>query len=243
MRRHALVSCLAVLVLPIAGCITPLELSGGSPQDDSSSTSATSTTASRAGRQLTQAEVDAVVPTVPVDATASDDEVNARDLDSDPDECLDVLLLGETATDLKGFRVASTRRSWTVPQDDYLEYSITVSTHSRPIGPELLDRAGSAMSSCDAFPYTGQDERGPFDLRVLTDPRTVQNFGDQTFANRITSHVMVDGQSTPLYLDQLVVRIGHNLLRATQYHADSARTFADLEGFIDQMVKDLEEQP
>lgn len=219
---------LTALALPLAGCVTPF----GS--DDPAST------AKDPGRQLTLEEVEDALPQVPVGAEVARLDPQPTDLRTDPTECLEVLRSGESATELRSAEVATARRGWAASAPAGSEVTVSVTSYSRPVGGAVLDQAGSAMSSCSDFDYTGQSDGHPFELHLRSQPRTVDPIGEQTFAARITAVEMIGGQERKVFIDQLVVRSGHNLLRLSHSHWDESATHAVLETNARTMLTSLE---
>lgn len=239
-RPPAAVSLVMALVMPLAGCGTIF----GSDDAASAPTSSSSTSSSTGniGRQLTKEEATHALPATPSGARSTSVDGTSSHHASDPEECLDVLRQGKTADDLRASRVVSVSRGWRTAAPESIEYTFRIESFSRPVGPELLDRAGAAMSTCGAFSFTGEDDGGTFDDRVLIEPRTVAPLGDQSFADRVTSFIPdARGKAQRVYVDQLVVRVGNNLLLASRIHKDKTTSFDPLEAHAEHMLRDLTE--
>lgn len=232
-------SIAAAAALPLTGC-APF-VSGDSTTSTTSTTTSTPSPTG-AGRQLTEAEAEAALPTRPAGAKEPRDRGESKDRATDPQECMDVLRIGDTATQLGKDRVARASRTWNT-SSPVTGHSFRVDSYSHPVGPELLDRAGSAMAGCDAFSLTGRDDDGSFDLRVLAEPLPVASLGEQNYAARITSFERVNGKSERYHLDYVVVRVGHNLVEVSVTHQDEDAGVERLEDAARDILDRLEETP
>lgn len=229
MTRHrtAAVGLVAALVLPLAGCGV---LPGGDP----------TTPAPDPGRQLTEQEARDALPEVPATDEARPEGAEPHDLEADPPECLDVLRAGEAADELTSTRVVRESRGWLSSSPPDSDMTVTIASYSSPVDPAILDRAGAALSSCESFDYRGVDADGTsFDLDMYAEPRTVEPIGDQTFADRITMKQKIDGVRTTVYIDQLVMRIGHTLVTVSQIHFDVELSTRKLEKYAAEVLESL----
>ena len=237
-----LAGALAAAVLPLAGCVTPFASDEPTSQTTTTSPtpSASSPTAETGeGRQLTEAEAEAALPARPEGAEDVAPQSDPEGRTTDPAECLDVMRIGDEADSLRTVRVAHAKRTWRT-KDPATTYGFEIDSHSRPVGPTLLDRAGAAMADCSAFSLTGRDHAGHFDLRVLAEPRTVSTLGEQSYGARLITFDQVDGKSVRVYLDYVVVRAGNNLVEVNSVHLDEDRGLAELETHAAQILEDLQ---
>lgn len=229
--RRALMTAvagIAAVAVPLTGCSTPYGKGAADPGD-------------RAGRQLKQEEAEQALPEVPQGAEAATPDELARDRATTPTDCVDVMLIGPTKTDLDDARVVRAQRSWSASSPAGSQYIVTIESYSHPVGTPVLDQAGAAMSSCGEFTYTGTLDSEPFNLHLMAQPRPVRPRGEQTFANRITIVDVVGGKRRKIFVDRLVVRDGHNLVHVAHSHWDEATTFEGMETYAGEMLTDLEE--
>lgn len=232
-RRHATLTVTALLtaaMLPLAGCATPF----GS--DDPTTTT---TTSKDPGRQLSEAEAEAALPAVPVGGEVVELEPEPTELETTPAECLEMLRNGESAQGLKSGRVARVRRGWNSDSPAGSQMTVSITSHSEPVSAEILDRAGAAMSTCGTFTYRGKDRSGDFELNLRGEPRTVDPLGDQTFADRITVFETLGGQERKIFVDQLIVRSGNNLVHVNHSHWDESASHEPLEAYARGMLDAL----
>lgn len=202
---------------------------------------ASTTPSDGAGRQLTQDEADQALPEVPEGAEVATPEEPATDLATDPAECMDVMLIGQTKTDLDDSRVAQARRSWSVSSTSGAQYTVTIESFSQPVDATVLDKAEAAMSSCSEFSYTGTQGSDGFHLNPQATPRPVAPSGEQTFANRITTLEMIGAQPRKIFVDRLVVRAGHNLVHVRHAHWEESNTFEEMETYAGETLTNLEQ--
>lgn len=227
LARGAALSLAAGLAL--SGCQTPAE-DPGPARSTGSATETTPAPLQRAGRQLTPREIEAALPRRPPGTKEQPAGDSGWNRSTDPAECIDVLRQGRHWRSLKEHSIAKSARAWSRTTDDLtLNSTFSLASYSRPVGRELLDSAGAALSSCASFSVTGEDASGFFDLRVLAEPRTATTIGEQTFALRLTSFDSIEGRTQRIYIDYLVVRVGHNLIQVSQTSLDETRTMAGLE--------------
>lgn len=227
--RARTAAALAATTLALGGCgITPF----GS--DDT-----TTAAAPDPGRQLTDREAEQALPEVPVGAEAAPVQPEAQDLETSPSQCLDVLRGGQQGDELKATEVVHARRAWSADQPSGSQYTVSIGSHSEPIDSQTLDTAGAAMSTCATFTFSGRDATGTFETTMQSQPRTVAPVGDQTFAARITIVEVIGGQERKIFIDQLVVRVGHNLLRVNHTHWDESSGHEPLEAQVRAMLDDL----
>lgn len=234
----ALAGALAAVALPLTGC-TPFANDELTTTTSPTPSSSSPTAETGEGRQLTEAEATAALPTRPEDAEDVAPQSEPEGRTTDPAGCLDVMRIGAEAEDLRSVRVARAQRTWRTT-DPATTYGFEIDSHSRPVGPTLLDRAGAAMADCSAFSLTGRDDAGPFDLRVLAEPRTVSTLGEQSYGARLVTFDQVDGKSVRVYLDYVVVRAGNNLVEVNSVHLDEDRGIAELETQAAQILEDLQ---
>ena len=239
----ALTAALAAVALPLTGCAPFASDEPTSPTTTTSSTPSSSspTAETGEGRQLTEAEATAALPTRPKGALDVAPQSDPEGRTTDPAECLDVMRIGAEAESLRAVRVVHATRTWRTA-DPATTYGFEIDSHSRPVGPTLLDRAGAAMADCSAFSLTGSDDAGHFDLRVLAEPRTVSTLGEQSYGARLITFDQVDGKSVRVYLDYVVVRAGNNLVEVNSVHLDKDRSIAELETHAAQILQDLQVQ-
>ena len=239
-RTPAVVGLVLALVVPLTGCDTPF--GGSDPSPSRPASSSPSPEAKGAGRQVTDEQAKAALPTRPEGATAASTTSTSDDRETDPEECLDILRLGPEETALRKVRVANATQSWST-RSPVVTHTFRVDSYSRPVGSTLLDRAGAAMGNCQAFSLIGTDDDGPFDLRVLAEPRALSTIGEQNFAVRIISFAQENGKTSRVYLDYVVVRQGHNLVEVTSAHRVEGRGFGELEKSAQDILDKLEETP
>lgn len=237
----ALTAALAAVALPLTGCAPFASDEPTSPTTTTSPTPSSSspTAETGEGRQLTEAEAEAALPARPEGAEDVAPQSDPEGRATDPAECLDVMRIGDEAESLRTVRVAHAKRTWRT-NDPATTYGFEIDSHSRPVGPTLLDRAGAAMADCSAFSLTGRDHAGHFDLRVLAEPRTVSTLGEQSYGARLITFDQVDGKSVRVYLDYVVVRAGNNLVEVNSVHLDEDRGLAELETHAAQILEDLQ---
>ncbi|WP_435201807.1 hypothetical protein [Janibacter sp. GS2] len=221
MRPARAIAVTTVTALAVAGCVGPL--AGDDPSSPPSSSSASqgttpsptrSTDFGRAERELTDAEAKQVLPERPADATPNE-SATVKQRRTDPEVCIDLLRLGWQGRTAKTMRTAYAESDYFTDADDletYQGYTLSVSSHSSPVSPGLLSRAGDALGQCEAFAFTGTSAGSSFDDRILAEGLPVRNIGEQTFAVRLTSFVTLKGRTHRIYLDHLDVRVGHNLV-------------------------------
>lgn len=245
--RGAAAALVTAVALPLTACVVPVDLPGRSSTSAPSTAPTTSSHSwTRAGRQLTTHEALAALPTMP-DQGAKDEEEwtteakNAlNDRSTDPAECLNVLRLGDSAAALEEHHVASVNRSWIEPT---VVYMFTVRSFSQPVGPDLLDRAGAALSTCDSFLLSGIDRGEPFEERLRASPRPAPatSLGEQSLTLRMTSFDATDGRNEEVYTDHLVARVGNNLIDVKATHRVKSTGQQRLEDFATQILGHLEE--
>lgn len=196
------------------------------------------------GREISDGEAKAALPEKPNGYTGGDYEVTAEDRETSPESCLDLLRLGSLAEDLRedrsGFGGATYAKD-TGPIDDQEIYTITVASHSDPVGPDILAAAGNALGDCSAFSFTGRDEGGNFDERIIAEGLPVKNIGDQTFAVRLTAFPRIDNDVHRQYVDQIDVRVGHTLVSVRSTHYEENADTEDIEGMAQEILDNLEE--
>lgn len=215
--------------ITLTGCSLPFAGDGDDASSPPSSSSAgpdptPTEDLGRAGRQLTDQEVEQALPTTP-DGYTRDEQPRSTQRRTDPETCLDLLRLGWQGRNANQKRTARADGHWYTNGNDvetYHAYSATVATHSEAVSPHLLRRAGEALGQCDSFSLTGVTSGASFDDRVLTESIQVRNIGEQTFAVRLISFVQVNGKTHRLYLDTLDFRVGHNLVsvQSVSYQED-----------------------
>lgn len=249
-RRALTTLSTALAAVLLTGCIPTLVSDDPSSPPPTPTSSAPSPTAStptpdpaleRAGRQLTAAEAKSALPPLQKGSRQQSSDVTAYNRKSDPEDCVDVLRLGYQGRHLKEARVVDAAHNWTRGTGDAtVGYSTSVESHSRAVGSTMLDRAGSALSGCGTFALYGQDKDGPIDLRLEAQPRSVAPLGEQTFAVRIITTEQINGKPRKFYLDQLVVRIGNNLVEVTQATFDESVDMTRLEELAGDIITELE---
>lgn len=230
----------------LTGCSTPF---GGDEGASAVTSSTTSTSASsptpdlgRATRELSGAEARKLLPTKPEGYRSTEVDNDSRWRRTDPEVCVDLLRLGWQGRHAYSRRTARGGASWYTNPDDtetYQAYTVTIDSHSDPVGPGLLGRAGDALGQCGAFALTGTSADGAFDERILAEGLPVRNIGEQTFAVRLTSFVEVGGRTHKLYTDQLVVRVGHNVVTVGSTHYRERSSTRRLEKLADETVENL----
>lgn len=230
----------AACAVALTGCITPF--GGEEPTSTTSTSTQTTTPETRAGRQLSDDEAAAVLPTRPASAKDVPLDTSTRERTTDPQECIDVLRSGETYDALSTTKAGDAYRGWAESGSDPVTYNIRIRSYTEPVTPDLLDRAGSALGGCDAFSLMGTDDNGPFDLRVLAEPRTTSSLGEQNFGLRLISFNTVRGKSQRVYLDYVIVRVGHNLIEVGDVHQDETKSLEPLETYAQQILDDLEQE-
>lgn len=246
LRPIALATAAAVV---LSGCALPFAGDDDSTSPPSSSTSASSSTADptptadigRAGRQLTEKEVKEALPDAPKGYTASDQATSSHRR-ADPEICLDVLLLGWQGRNAQRKRTARVNDGWHKNGDKVETYhaqAATIATHSEPVSPHLLGRAGEALGQCESFSLTGQTSGASFDDRVLAEGLQVRNIGEQTFAVRLITFTQINGRTHRLYVDTLNVRAGHNTIsvQSVSYREDQGTD--ELEEMAGSILDDL----
>lgn len=223
------------LTLALAGCIPTLvsddATSASPPPLTTSSAPASPTTPPdlvRAGRQLDETEAKALLPPTPKGIKEQPPQPPSTQRSSDPKECVDVLRLGWHARKLAQSRVARATRGWTAAKSSN-HHDFKIQSYSRPVGPALLDKAGSALSTCSSFALIGRDSGGSFDLRLLTEPRSVTPIGEQTFAVRVITFDQFKGQTKRVYVDYLLFRVGNNIVEVSHTTLDKSLGMEDLE--------------
>lgn len=196
------------------------------------------------GREITEAQAEAALPEKPNGFTSGDYEAGAEDRNTSPEECMDLLLLGSEAEDLRESRSAfagTTYAKDTGPIDDQEVYTIRIDSHSDPVGPDILATAGSSLGSCSAFSFTGRDDNGNFDERIIAEGLPVKNIGDQTFSVRLTAFPHIDGDVHRQYVDQIHVRVGHTLVSIRSTHYEENADTEDIEDMAQEVLDNLEE--
>lgn len=241
-------AAVAAVALPLTGCATPFggdepTSSPATPEASPSRPPSSTPTGEDAGRQLTMDEAKAALPPRPPGTQRTPEPPKSTRRTTDPAVCIDVLRIGDEAGRVKKTQVLLADRSWLVKGTTVGEqYDVSIRSHSRPVGPALLDRAGAVMGDCDAFAFTGRTGGESFDNRVFTEPRTTPDLGDQGFAVRFTTPEMINGKSKRLYLDHLDVRVGHNLVEVTHTHWDETNDFSELESYARDILGKLQER-
>lgn len=225
------------------GVAVAVVLAGCTGDDPSGSSTDGDGTTDGVGRQLTDAEAEEALPERPEGLTSGEWEATGEDRQTSPEGCLDILRLGSEAEEAKETRsgFAGIVYSNAVgPLEDQESYTITISSHSDPVGPEVLTSAGSALGDCSAFSFTGTDENGNFDERILAQGIPVKNLGDQTFAVRFTAFPQIDGEVQRQYLDQIDVRVGHTLVsvRSSGYRENASTE--EIERMAQEILDNLE---
>ena len=196
------------------------------------------------GREITEAQAEAALPEKPNGFTSGDYETGAEDRSTSPEECMDLLLLGSEAEDLRESRSAfagATYAKDTGPIDDQEIYTVRIDSHSDPVGPDILATAGSSLGTCSAFSFTGRDDNGNFDERIIAEGLPVKNVGDQTFAVRLTAFPHIDGDVRRQYVDQIHVRVGHTLVSIRSTHYEENADTEDIEDMAQEALDNLEE--
>ncbi|KRE38818.1 hypothetical protein ASG73_00115 [Janibacter sp. Soil728] len=243
-RPHVTATAALVVALTagLTGCTTPFGSDDPSTSQTTTPTPASPSTPadSGRGRQLSEQEATAALPTRPTGAKNVAAQSAPEGRATDPAECLDILRAGPEGDALRQVRVAHAERTWST-QDPATSYSFEIDSYSRPVGPALLDRSGAAMSSCSTFSLTGEDSAGHFDLRVIAEPRTVPTIGEQNYGARLITFDQVDGKSVRVYMDYIVVRAGHNLVAVTSVHRDEDRGRDELETHAEEILQDLQD--
>lgn len=239
----ATVAALTCLVL--SGCVTPF-----APERTPTAPSTTSTSPvpppdpglERAGRELTRDEAEAALPPLPKGATEQPSDTGAEQRTSDPAECVDVLRLGWHYRNLRQQRASQANLSWSEGTGDALRtISVSITSVTRPVGPGILTAAGEAAGGCATFSLYGRDELGDFDLRLLTEPRTISPVGEQAFAVRVTTFDRVGGKTTRVHIDQMSYRVGHNLVTVQQVGTDESLTMEPVEQLAADVLARLEQ--
>ena len=157
---------------------------------------------------------------------------------------MDLLLLGTDSTELREVRAGFAGITYakdTGPIDDQEIYTVTVSSYSDPVGPDLLASAGHALGTCTAFSFTGTDEGGNFDERIIAEGLPVKNVGDQTFSVRLTAFPRIDDDVHRQYVDQIHVRVGHTLVSVRSTHYEENADTEDIEEMAQEVLDNLEE--
>lgn len=196
------------------------------------------------GREINDAEAKAALPEKPAGYTSGDYETGAENRKTSPEECMNLLLLGTESVDLREVRsgfAAVTYSKDTGPLEDQEVYTIAVDSHSDPVGPDVLATAGSSLGSCSAFSFTGRDDSGNFDERIIAEGLPVKNIGDQTFSVRLTAFPQIDGDVHRQYVDQIHVRVGHTLVSVRSTHYEENADTEDIEAMAQESLDNLEE--
>lgn len=223
----------------LAACSLPF----GDDGDGDGDRTATSTTSSgpdlaRAGREMTEAEIESAISTGP-DSWKPQGASSARVAwrRTDPPQCVDVLRIGAPAKELVKHEQASAQRAWGSPSGSpgSATLLVDVRSHDRPVGPDLLDAAGAALSECDAFALTGQ----ALDTRVLADSLAFPGLGEQTFAVRLTTWELVNRRSMAFYVSYVTVRVGHNLVVVSVTTSDADLDLSVLESQTREVLRRL----
>lgn len=168
-------------------------------------------------RQLTPEDAESALPGPPPDGAPVDQTTTTvEDTSSTPARCHD-LMHADAPDGLSDSKVAEAASGWSERVGGSpREYRFRITSHSAEVPSEPLDRAGSALRTCGEFTYTGTDDEGAFVHRVWAEPVAVGNVGSQTFAMRYETEQEHLGRKRGLYVHQIVVRTGHNLISATQ---------------------------
>lgn len=248
MRAVRAIALPTVTALALAGCIGPFgDDDPSSPP--SSSTASTEATPSptrtpdfgRATRELSDAEAQRALPKEPADATSAEGPTGTERR-TEPEVCIDLLRLGWQGRNTKKTRTGHAESDYFTGDDTktYQGYTISISSHSSPVSPGLLGRAGDALGQCATFDFTGRSAGSAFDDRMLAQGLPVRNIGEQTFAVRLTGFTEVEGSTHRIYLDHLDFRVGHNLVsvRSASYREGSST--AALEKKAQEVLDNLE---
>lgn len=240
--RPAAAAALTCLVL--TGCATPFGPEGTSatPAPATSSAPPSDPALERAGRQLTDEEAEAALPPLPAGATRQPSTTGSEHRTTDPAECVDVLRIGWHYRNLLQHRAGQASIDWSEGTgEDLVSLTVRVTSLTRPVGPAILTAAGEAAGGCGSFSLHGRDERGEFDMRLLTEPRTISPLGEQTFALRVTTFDSVGGKTTRIHLDQMSYRVGHNLVTIQQVSSDDDRSMEQVERLAGDVLARLEQ--
>lgn len=244
MRRDRAVAgaCLvAAVALPLVGCVPTLAQDQTSSATSQTSGTANSTPQDRAGRVLTTDEAAAALPRMPTTGRDQDDWTETAGLTTDwstqPDGCLDVMLLGESAMALEKHHVATAARSW---KEATVAYAFYVSSYSTPVGPEPLDRAGAALDGCSTFTLTGTDGAEPFEEHHRVAALPGRPLGDQSLFVRRTTFDVAEGRNEEVYTDEAFARVGHNLIHVAATHRIRTTGAERIEAFAQEILDDLE---
>lgn len=249
MRSLRVSAITAVTAITVAGCVGPFadDTASPPPSSPSGSTDATpsptqTTDFGRAERELTDAEAERALPREPA-GTKPNESPSGAQRRTDPEVCLDLLRLGWQGRNTKKMRTGYAESDYFTDGDDietYQGYTLSISSHSSPVSPSLLGRAGDALGQCEAFAFTGTSAGSSFDDRILAEGLPVRNIGEQTFAVRLTGFAEVNGRTHRLYLDHLDFRVGHNLVsvRSASYREDNST--AALEKKAQEILDNLE---
>lgn len=237
-RPIGAIGAAAIGSITLVGCTTPGDDNGSSGGAGSVGRT------DGIGREITDDDAEAALPEKPTGYTSDDYEAGAEDRATSPEVCLDLLRIGSLAEDLNEDTSGSAGIIYakdTGPVDDQETYTITITSHSDPVGPDLLAAAGSALGDCSAFSFTGRDEGGNFDERVIAEGLPVKNIGDQTFAVRLTAFPRIDNNVHRQYVDQIDVRVGHTLVGVRSTHYDENADTEDIEDMAQEILDNLEE--
>lgn len=157
-----------------------------------------------AGRLLTQAEIEAALPTVQDMPTGwTRDKENEEDDDSEDDEKVTPVrceeIMGEAEDDEDA--VAEATRAFKA--DDFGPFlTVEVSSYDAEVPDDALDEVADALSKCKKF--TMVDAEGS-KTKVVAESLSFPNLGDETFAVRMK----MDTEFLPAALDLVMVRVGH----------------------------------
>ncbi len=192
-------------------------------------------------RGLSDSEVTATLPAMPAGWKKGVVAPGTEGRRTDPPECIDVLRAGEPAEKLEQDRTGIDAVAYyTGRGDDRRDVTVTVRSHSRPVGSELLDRAGAALSTCEAFALYAS---GPVDLttdmRVLVEGLGFPNLGEQTQAIRMTVHGEISGRWREVYFDSAVARQGNDLVQASMTSLQEEPATDELEALLEETLDNL----
>lgn len=248
MRAVRAIALPTVTALALAGCIGPF--ADDAPEEPPSSSTASSdatptptqtTDFGRAERELSDAEAKRALPKEPAGAKPNEGP-QGSDRRTDPEVCIDLLRLGWQGRNTKATRTGYAESDYFTGDDtkNYQGYTVSISSHSSPVSPHLLGRAGDALGQCDAFSFTGKSAGNSFDDRYLAEGLPVRNIGEQTFAVRLTGFANIKGKNHRVYLDHLDFRVGHNLVSVRSATYRESTSTAPLEQKAQEILDDLE---
>lgn len=248
MRPVRAIAVTTAVAIAVAGCVGPFADDDlpSPPSSSSASKGATpsptrTTDLGRAERELTDTEAKQALPKKPAGATPNE-SASVKQRRTDPEICLDLLRLGWQGRTAKAMRTAYAESDYFTDADDvatYQGYTLSVSSHSSPVSPNLLNRAGDALGQCETFAFTGTSAGSSFDDRILAEGLPVRNIGEQTFAVRLTSFVTLKGTTHRIYLDHLDVRVGRNLVSVRSASYRESNSTAELEKKAQEILDNL----